>query len=136
MADADAAVMTACVPQARPVAPMSTSVVTRARPELRFTATMGTAVSPRETWAGFSSEDVMRLRDEQAGALLLASRETHDVEIDCEEFLAVMAKYAEARLGGKPIVEDLQRAQEHERLCANCREELAALFEMVADTKR
>jgi hypothetical protein len=36
-ADADAAVVKACIPQARPVAPMSTSVVTQARPELRFT---------------------------------------------------------------------------------------------------
>jgi len=40
---------------------------------------------------------MMRLRDEQVRALLNASRETRDVEIDCDDFLSLMAEYAEVR---------------------------------------
>jgi hypothetical protein len=76
---------------------------------------------------------MMRLRAEEIRALLLASRETHDVEIDCEEFLGLMATYAEARIEGKPIADELERAHDHERLCANCHEELAALLAMLSE---
>jgi hypothetical protein len=78
----------------------------------------------------------MRLREDQVRALLVALRETHEVELDCEEFLALMAPYAEARVAGRPLTEELNKAYEHERLCATCREELAALLEMLAETKR
>jgi hypothetical protein len=78
----------------------------------------------------------MRLREDQVRALLVASRETHDVEIDCDEFLALMARYAEVRVAGRPLTGDLSKAYEHERLCATCREELATLLEMLAETKR
>ena len=43
-ADDDAPDVETCAPQARPIAPMSTSVVTSRRPELRFTAPNGAAV--------------------------------------------------------------------------------------------
>ncbi len=74
----------------------------------------------------------MRLRDEQLRSLLSASRETRDVEIDCDEFLALMAEYAEVRADGRPAPKSLEKACAHERLCANCREELAALVEIVS----
>jgi hypothetical protein len=71
----------------------------------------------------------MKLRRNQVRSLLLVLRETRDVEIDCEEFLALMAQYAECRVEGRPMEAGvLQKAQEHERLCASCREEFEALM--------
>jgi hypothetical protein len=77
----------------------------------------------------------MRLRKEQVRALLEASRATRDVEIDCEEYLSRMAPYAEARAAGLPPPQGAEKVIEHERLCANCREETAALVEMIAQAK-
>ena len=73
----------------------------------------------------------MPLSDQQVRALLLACRETHADEIDCEEFLAFMARYAEARAESRALPEALAKVEEHERLCANCREECRALIELI-----
>jgi hypothetical protein len=78
----------------------------------------------------------MRFREDQVRALLDALCETHDVEIDCEEFLTLMAPYLEARIAGRPLTVELRKAYEHERFCANCREELAAVVETLAETKK
>lgn len=78
----------------------------------------------------------MRLRDEQVRALLNASRETRDVEIDCDEFLSLMAEYAEVRAEGRAVPQGLEQACAHERLCPTCREELAALVEIVSGARR
>ncbi len=75
---------------------------------------------------------MMRLRDEQIRALLEASRATNDVELDCEGYLALMGAYGEARAAGRSLPPRFDRVIEHERLCANCREETAALVEMLA----
>jgi hypothetical protein len=75
---------------------------------------------------------MMRLRDEQVRSLLNVSRQTRDREIDCDEFLSLMAEYAEIRVEGRAVPEGLEGASEHERICASCREELAALVEVVA----
>ena len=83
-----------------------------------------------------STEDTMRLRDDQARTLLKASRETRDVEIDCDDFLSLMAEYAEVRADGRAVPEHLEKASAHERLCASCREELAALVEIVSGARR
>jgi hypothetical protein len=74
----------------------------------------------------------MRLRNEQVQSLLNASRETRDVEIDCDEFLSLMAQYAEVRAEGRAVPEGLEQASAHERLCTSCREELAALVEIMS----
>ncbi len=75
----------------------------------------------------------MRLRDEQLRALLHATRETRDEEIDCEAYLARMPAYAEARADrGRPLPAGFEQVIEHERLCANCREETLALLQMLA----
>ena len=87
-------------------------------------------------YSGFSSEAVMRLRDEQVRSLLGASSETRDVEIDCDEFLSFMAQYAEVRADGRAVPKGLEKACAHERLCASCREELAALVEIVSGARR
>jgi hypothetical protein len=73
----------------------------------------------------------MKLRDEQVRAVLNASRETRDVEIDCDDFLSHMAEYAEVRAEGRAVPESLEKAVAHERLCGSCREELAALVEIL-----
>jgi hypothetical protein len=71
------------------------------------------------------------LNDRQVRALLVASRETHADELDCDEFLAHMAQYAEARAAGRAIPDALVKVEAHDRLCANCAEECAALIELV-----
>jgi hypothetical protein len=73
----------------------------------------------------------MPLKDQQVHALLVACRETHDDEIDCDAFLSIMAPYAEARAEGRALPPALTLAEEHERLCANCREECHALMDLL-----
>ena len=76
----------------------------------------------------------MTLTHQQIHSLLVACRETREAEIDCEQFLALLAPYAEARAEGRAIPETLTRAAEHERLCANCAEECRALVEMIEES--
>lgn len=78
----------------------------------------------------------MRLRDEHVRLILEAARETHDVEIDCDDFLSLMAEYAEVRAEGRAVPEGLEKACDHERLCASCREEFSALVEIVSGPRR
>jgi hypothetical protein len=73
----------------------------------------------------------MPLSDRQVRALLLSCRETHADEIDCEQFLTFLAEYAEVRAEDRPLPEVLAKVEEHERLCANCREECGALLEFI-----
>ena len=73
----------------------------------------------------------MPLSDQQIRALLLATRETHADEIDCEQFLTFLAEYAEARAEGRTLPQALAKVEEHERLCPNCREECGALIELI-----
>ena len=73
----------------------------------------------------------MPLSDEQVLALLRICRETHEDEIDCEQFLTFMAEYAEARAEGRALPPALSKIEEHERLCANCRDECRALVEVL-----
>ena len=73
----------------------------------------------------------MRLRDEKIHALLEAADATRDAELDCDEFLDRMAAYAELRAAGRDVPDAWRLVEEHERLCANCREECAALVEML-----
>jgi len=47
-----------------------------------------------------------------------------------------MAEYAEVRAEGRAGPEGLEKACAHERLCASCREELAALVEIVSGARR
>jgi hypothetical protein len=73
----------------------------------------------------------MPLHDQQIRALLVACRETHPEEIDCEEFLDHLAEYAEARADGRAPPDKLSRVVAHERLCANCAEECSALIDLL-----
>lgn len=73
----------------------------------------------------------MAIRNQQIHGLLVACRETRAEEIDCEEFLSRMAEYAEVRAAGRTVPPTLEPVAAHERLCASCAEECAALVEMV-----
>jgi hypothetical protein len=73
----------------------------------------------------------MPLNDQQVRALLLACRDTHVDEIDCEQFLLSVAEYAEARAESRAIPEALAKVEAHGQLCANCREECSALVELL-----
>jgi hypothetical protein len=75
----------------------------------------------------------MSLTDPQVHGLLAALAETRAHELDCEEFLARMAQYAELRAGGQPVPAALADVEQHERLCANCREECQALVDVLGD---
>lgn len=78
----------------------------------------------------------MLLSDQRVHALLVACSETHADEIDCEQFLAVMPEYAEACAERVALPARLVKAAQHERLCANCREECRALVELVGSSVR
>lgn len=73
----------------------------------------------------------MPLSDQQIRALLVACHETQSHELNCEEFLAAMAGYAEARAEGRELAPALAAVAAHERLCINCREELRALVQIL-----
>ena len=73
----------------------------------------------------------MPLRDREVRALLQACGDTGSEEIDCEEFLEMMAAYAEALAERRPIPPQLRKAQAHEQLCIHCAEECRALLEVL-----
>ncbi len=73
----------------------------------------------------------MPLSDRQLRALLLGCHETHEDEIDCEQFLTFLPEYAELRADDRAAPQALAKVEEHERLCANCREECGALIELI-----
>jgi hypothetical protein len=68
------------------------------------------------------------LNHEQVRALAQVLDATDDVELDCAGFAMQMASLAERRLAGDPMPASLHQAVRHEKLCANCREECAALI--------
>jgi len=52
---------------------------------------------------------------------------THDVEINCEQCLALVAEFAEGELAGKSLPEGLKSVEQHLSICSECREEYEAL---------
>jgi hypothetical protein len=73
----------------------------------------------------------MSLTDPQVHGLLAVLGETRAHELDCDQFLARMAQYAELRAAGEPVPAALADVEQHQRLCANCREECNALVEAI-----
>jgi hypothetical protein len=73
----------------------------------------------------------VELKQPQLQALASTTSATYERELDCDGFLAQMAALAEHRAtaGSQPLAlpDGLVLAARHERLCANCREELEAL---------
>lgn len=59
--------------------------------------------------------------------------ETRDVEINCEQCLALVAEYAERQLVGKSNDAALKSVEHHLTICAECREEYNALRATLVD---
>ncbi len=69
----------------------------------------------------------MPLTKKEIDDLLHLVGQTKDVEINCEQCLALVAEFAEQRLAGKSIDEGLIAVQQHLQVCPECREEYEAL---------
>jgi hypothetical protein len=72
------------------------------------------------------------MKSDEIRALMQVVGATHDIEMDCDAFLAQVALLVETRTRGQTVTGALRAAEDHERLCANCREECAALTAIVA----
>ena len=75
----------------------------------------------------------MPLTKKEIDDLLYLVGQTNDVEINCEQCLALVAEFAEQHLAGKSIDEGLIAVQQHLQVCPECREEYEALRRMFAD---
>ena len=69
----------------------------------------------------------MPLSREEIYDLLRLVSLTEDVEINCEQCLALVAEFADQQLTGKSIHEGLKAVQQHLSVCAECRDEYEAL---------
>ena len=69
----------------------------------------------------------MPLSREEIDDLLRLVSLTEDVEINCEQCLALVAEFADQQLTGKSIHEGLKAVQQHLSVCAECRDEYEAL---------
>ena len=75
------------------------------------------------------------LTPERIKALGEVIAQTHEKEIDCDDFLLHVAALVEARQRGGAVPPALSLVEEHERLCANCREECAAIAQALLDAE-
>ncbi len=63
--------------------------------------------------------------------MVRALEQTRDVEITCDEVLAVLDQVAEAMLRGEDVARLMPLVQHHLDTCADCREELEALLRIL-----
>jgi hypothetical protein len=70
----------------------------------------------------------MKLNSDQIRGLLRVLSVTREYELNCNEFLDMMAEFAERELADKPVPEALEAMQHHLTLCAQCSEEYEALL--------
>ena len=75
----------------------------------------------------------MPLSKEEIDGLLRLVGLTEDVEINCEQCLALVAEFAEQQLTGKSIHEGLKAVEQHLSVCAECRDEYEALHRTLDD---
>lgn len=73
----------------------------------------------------------MSLTHEQAKVLIEMVKTTRDHEMTCDECLAEIAEFVEARLGEKPLSQVLQTVLDHLETCPNCNEEYRVLRQAV-----
>lgn len=69
----------------------------------------------------------MKPTREQLRELLRVIQATRPQEIDCQEFLARVAAFLEAREPGKPLPPELAAVAQHLEVCLECSEEFDAL---------
>ena len=70
----------------------------------------------------------MKLDADELAVLLNALALTRDDELNCDECLAVVARFVESELSGKTPAEAFERVRQHLAICADCREEYEALL--------
>jgi hypothetical protein len=74
----------------------------------------------------------MPLSKDQLSRLLVIVADTQDDEIACDDCLAGMAEFADARLLGKTISTALKRVEAHIEFCPECKEEYELLLALLA----
>jgi uncharacterized protein with PIN domain len=70
----------------------------------------------------------MKLNQEELSALLGLLTLTRDSELNCEECLTLVSRFAESELTGKTPDQAMDRVRQHLSVCADCREEYQALL--------
>jgi hypothetical protein len=63
--------------------------------------------------------------------LMLQLEHTQDVELTCDEVLALLDQFAEAYLRGEDVARLLPLVQHHLDMCGDCREEFEALVRIL-----
>ena len=56
---------------------------------------------------------------------------TQDIELTCDEVLALMDQFAEASLRGEDVARFMPHVQHHLEMCPDCREEYEALLRIL-----
>ena len=69
----------------------------------------------------------MPLSKQEIDRLLQIIAETQELELDCDQCLALVAEFAERRLEGLSISEGLLAVERHLSVCDECRQEYEAL---------
>ena len=72
-----------------------------------------------------------KLSPEVLGKLMGQLEHTQDVELSCEEVLALLAQFAEAYLRGEDVARLLPLVQHHLDMCGDCQEEFEALLRIL-----
>ncbi|RNC81209.1 MAG: hypothetical protein ED559_05255 [Phycisphaera sp.] len=70
----------------------------------------------------------MKYTIDQLRGLARATAETRPDEIDCDEWLARVAAYIEARSDEAPLDPEMAAVEQHVKVCPDCRAELEALM--------
>jgi len=63
--------------------------------------------------------------------LMVQLEHTQDVELTCDEVLALLDQFAEAYLRGEDVARLLPLVQHHLDMCGDCREEFEALVRIL-----
>lgn len=58
---------------------------------------------------------------------------TDDIEINCEQCLALIAEFADQQMAGKSISTSLKAVEHHLLICDECREEYEALRQTLVE---
>ena len=75
-----------------------------------------------------------KLSPEVLGKLMGQLEHTQDVELSCDEVLALLDQFAEAYLRGEDVARLLPLVQHHLDMCEDCREEYKVLKTIVHGT--
>ncbi len=71
------------------------------------------------------------LPPEALAALIKQLEHTQEVELSCDEVLALLDQFAEAHVRGEDAARLLPLVQHHLDMCADCREEFEALLRIL-----